>query len=77
MSTLPERKASDMAGNVREWCRDVYTDYQPGARPVTDPQSPGPPGSEGDDQMMVVRGGSYAALLMTGAGVFAVFLFLT
>jgi serine/threonine-protein kinase len=48
----------DMAGNVREWCRDVSKPYEPSAQVLKDPQNP-PPRDQSDRLKMVVRGGSY------------------
>jgi serine/threonine-protein kinase len=45
----------DLAGNVREMCRDAWRPYEPSPRPIVDPQSE--PDPEGQDA--VVRGGSF------------------
>ena len=49
----------DLAGNVREWCRDHWRIYKPGG-PQYDPV--GQPGDEGDDRCFAIRGGSFATL---------------
>ena len=51
----------DLTGNVREWCRDVWKDYDPRApsQPLVDPQVPPPNTAASNDLEMVVRGGSY------------------
>jgi formylglycine-generating enzyme len=46
----------DLAGNVSEWCEDVYASGYGSAAAVTDPQ--GPP-SPGGDVRRVIRGGSW------------------
>ncbi|MEI7833533.1 MAG: SUMF1/EgtB/PvdO family nonheme iron enzyme [bacterium] len=43
--------ARDMAGNVMQWCRDYYADYQ--SKPVTDPTGPL------HNSTIVFRGGSW------------------
>jgi formylglycine-generating enzyme required for sulfatase activity len=48
----------DLAGNVQEWCRDPYKQYQPGSKPLTDPQPEAVEGNESDDRKMVLRGSS-------------------
>jgi formylglycine-generating enzyme required for sulfatase activity len=51
----------DMTGNVREWCRDVWKEFDPAAKsqPLEDPQFPPPDAVASDKLEMVVRGGSY------------------
>lgn len=51
-----EQGVADMAGNVREWCRDVYAPYASSPEPVPDPYNAEKP--EGPAEH-VVRGGSY------------------
>ncbi len=46
-----------MAGNVREWCRDVYAEYTGSDKPTIDPQGPEPP--QGGKVDYVIRGGSF------------------
>ena len=48
----------DMMGNVREWCRDVWSEYKV-VNPLTDPQGPPPPQTGHPEY--VVRGGSFAS----------------
>ena len=55
-SDRTEQGVADMAGNVREWCRDVYAPYAPSPEPVPDPYNAGKPGGPVEH---VVRGGSY------------------
>jgi len=60
MGRTPEG-IDDMAGNVREWCRDWFADYSAQPTPVSDPW--GPTSQEardtGDGPERVLRGGSY------------------
>ncbi len=58
----------DMTGNVREWCRDVWKEYQAAApaQPLLDPQFPPDSAGASDDIEMVVRGGSYMTGLELG-----------
>ena len=51
-----EQGVLDLAGNVREWCRDVWKIYpqvEPGQDPVQDPAS------DDANPFYVIRGGSY------------------
>lgn len=52
-----EQGVVDMAGNVREWCRDVWAFYQSTSKPTRDPT--GPPPRSGPATQFVVRGGSF------------------
>jgi serine/threonine-protein kinase len=51
----------DLTGNVREWCRDVWKEYEASApgQVREDPQNPPPNFAASDSLSMVVRGGSY------------------
>jgi serine/threonine-protein kinase len=51
----------DLAGNVQEWCRDVWRE-ELGTQPLKDPQYPPDSPAAGDDRRMIVRGSSF----MTG-----------
>jgi serine/threonine-protein kinase len=62
-SDVTEQGIFDMAGNVQEWCRDIYKPYEPGAPAQKDPQDP-PSDAQSDSSLMVVRGGSFG----TGLG---------
>jgi serine/threonine-protein kinase len=48
----------DLAGNVQEWCRDPFKEYEPGAPAQKDPQPAPLKGNESDDRKMVLRGSS-------------------
>jgi eukaryotic-like serine/threonine-protein kinase len=50
---------ADMAGNVREWCRDVYAPYRSSPEPVRDPTGPPDEGRTAGPVPHVLRGGSY------------------
>ena len=52
-----EQGLLDMAGNVREWCRDRWAYYEATSAPARDPS--GPPARAGEDGPYVVRGGSF------------------
>jgi serine/threonine-protein kinase len=64
---VTEQGIFDMAGNVREWCRDYYQRYKKTDQPVRDPEVrtapvvPAPPGASPEDSgpTVVVRGGSF------------------
>jgi formylglycine-generating enzyme required for sulfatase activity len=56
----------DLTGNVREWCRDIWTRYEAKAEPVVDPQFPIDPNAPPAGVAMVVRGGSYFTSLELG-----------
>jgi formylglycine-generating enzyme required for sulfatase activity len=61
-SDRTEQEVADLAGNVREWCRDVYAPYATSAEPVRDPSGPPVPAdteTRNDVIEHVVRGGSY------------------
>ena len=47
----------DMAGNVREWCRDVWSLYDRSPKPLDNPGGPDPPENGRADY--VIRGGSF------------------
>ena len=56
-----EQGILDLAGNVREWCRDVYAVYaedEPGIPVPINPE--GPKRSPDRPEMFVIRGGSFA-----------------
>jgi serine/threonine-protein kinase len=53
-----EQGVLDMAGNVREWCRDRWAYYAKSDHPARDPE--GPPARAGATDEFVVRGGSFA-----------------
>jgi serine/threonine-protein kinase len=50
---------ADMAGNVREWCRDVYGPYRSSPEPVRDPTGPTGESKPAAPSSYVLRGGSY------------------
>jgi serine/threonine-protein kinase len=63
----------DLTGNVREWCRDVWSgDRWKGAdtggksKPLDDPQFPPTSRAASDDAPMVVRGGSFMGAIEQG-----------
>jgi len=58
----------DLTGNVREWCRDVWKEYEVStpAQPLVDPQFPPPDNAASDSLPMVARGGSYVTGLEQG-----------
>jgi serine/threonine-protein kinase len=53
-----EQGVHDLTGNVREWCRDCWADYDGATASARDPQGPPPP-RDGPAEH-VVRGGSFA-----------------
>jgi len=52
-----EQGILDLAGNVREWCRDVWEEYRNSVEPLIDPQGPKPPAGNVE---YVVRGLSFS-----------------
>lgn len=64
-----EQGVADMAGNVREWCRDFFAPYQSTADPVLDPVVDQPPAASKNDPTPpehVIRGGSYSTWIDVG-----------
>jgi serine/threonine-protein kinase len=65
---VTEQGIFDMAGNVREWCRDYQMRYAKSTQPVLDPavstapavETPAGASAEDSTPRMVVRGGSFA-----------------
>lgn len=55
---VTEQGIKDLAGNVREWCRDVYGPYTTSPEPVLDPAGPPVP-ADNRPVAYVVRGGSF------------------
>jgi serine/threonine protein kinase len=55
-----EQGIFDLAGNVREWCRDVFAPYVPSSQPLHDPQGPSRERIPGSATTFVLRGGSFA-----------------
>jgi serine/threonine-protein kinase len=52
----------DLAGNVREMCRDAWGLRDPSPRPLVDPEFP----PESENQSVVLRGGSYLSVPESG-----------
>ncbi len=53
-----EQGVFDLAGNVREWCHDVFAAYPAPGRPVVDPEGPPRPAAP-ESAPFVIRGGSF------------------
>jgi eukaryotic-like serine/threonine-protein kinase len=51
-----EQGIFDMTGNVREWCFDFWTTYNPMSDPIVNPK----PRTSTEGQPFVIRGGSFA-----------------
>jgi serine/threonine-protein kinase len=55
-----EQGVLDLTGNVREWCRDVWTRYVASTEAIEDPHDPAASTVGAGPSVFVVRGGSFA-----------------